>query len=116
MKIFSASAHVPLFVMMMGGAGWMAGPACVLPEESVHLYNLCAAQQWDEALSLQRKLWGINRVFQKYNLAACIKTALNLQGFDVGAPIPPLRPLSQEAVEDIASVLTQIQGIKYTPK
>lgn len=113
MKIFSASAHVPLFVMMMGGAGWMAGPACVLPKESVRLYELCAAQKWEEALALQRTLWGINRVFQKYNLAACIKTALNLQGFDVGKPIPPLRPLDNAAQQDIAGVLERIQGVKY---
>lgn len=26
-KIFSASAHAPLFVFMMGGVGWMSGPA-----------------------------------------------------------------------------------------
>ncbi len=113
MKIFSASAHVPLFVMMMGGAGWMAGPACVLPKESVRLYELCSAQKWDDAMVLQRKLWDINRVFQKYNLAACIKAALNLQGFDVDDPIPPLRPLGREAVEDIAGVLERIQGVRY---
>lgn len=113
MKIFSASAHVPLFVMMMGGAGWMAGPACVLPKESVRLYELCWAQKWDEAMVLQRKLWDINRVFQKYNLAACIKAALNLQGFDVGDPIPPLRPLGREAIEDIAGVLERIQNVRY---
>ncbi len=30
-KIFSASAHIPLLVIKLGGVGWMAGPACVLP-------------------------------------------------------------------------------------
>jgi len=29
-KIFSASAHIPVFVFMMGGVGWMAGPACLI--------------------------------------------------------------------------------------
>ncbi len=65
MKMFSASAHVPLFVMMMGGAGWMAGPSCVVPRESVELYNLCKQEKWKEAMVLQRRMWLINNVFQK---------------------------------------------------
>ena len=61
----------------------MAGPACVVPRQSVRLYELCRAQKWPEAMVLQRKLWHMNRVFAKYNLAACIKGALELQGYAV---------------------------------
>jgi 4-hydroxy-tetrahydrodipicolinate synthase len=32
-KVFSASAHIPAAVMLIGGAGWMAGPACLVPPE-----------------------------------------------------------------------------------
>ena len=42
-KIFSATAHVPAFVFMLGGVGWMAGPACLIPEQSITLYEM--AQQ-----------------------------------------------------------------------
>jgi len=35
MKVFSASAHIPAAVMLIGGVGWMAGPACVVPRQSV---------------------------------------------------------------------------------
>jgi len=31
LKVFSASAHIPACVMLVGGVGWMAGPACVIP-------------------------------------------------------------------------------------
>ena len=31
MKVFSASAHIPVAVMLIGGVGWMAGPACIIP-------------------------------------------------------------------------------------
>src|ERR1700704_2518619 len=34
-KVFSASAHIPAAVMLIGGVGWMAGPACVVPRQSV---------------------------------------------------------------------------------
>src|SRR3954454_17227462 len=53
--VFSASAHIPAAVMLIGGVGWMAGPACIVPRHSVELYNLCKAQRWDEAMQLQRR-------------------------------------------------------------
>lgn len=114
LKIFSASAHVPVFVMMLGGAGWMAGPACLLPKESVMLYELCARKRWDEAFRLQRTMWEVNRVFQKYNLAACVKAGLELQGFPVGNPIAPNQPLGKEAREEVGQVIRLIKKEFHT--
>ena len=111
LRIFSASAHVPVFVMMLGGVGWMAGPACLIPRQSVRLYELCAARQWEEAMALQRRLWGLNAAFQRYGLAACIKTGLNLQGFDVGGPVPPLAPLDQEGERHVRAVLEELGAL-----
>ena len=45
MKVFSASAHIPAAVMLIGGVGWMAGPACIVPRQSVKLYELCRGRQ-----------------------------------------------------------------------
>jgi 4-hydroxy-tetrahydrodipicolinate synthase len=101
-RVFSASAHIPAAVMLIGGVGWMAGPACLIPRQSVELYNLCTAACWDDALVLQRKLWRLNEAFARYNLAACIKAGLAIQGYDVGDPIAPqpaLTPDERKAVE-----------------
>ncbi len=108
LKIFSASAHIPLCVMLIGGVGWMAGPACLIPEQSVKLYELAVAKKWDEAMALQRKLWGMNRLFAKYSLAACIKAGLNLQGFAVGDPLPPQAALTNEAVDEVEQMLDAV--------
>ena len=108
-RVFSASAHIPLLVLKLGGVGWMAGPACVMPRECVRLYDLARAGKWDEAMAEQRRQWVINEVFAKYALAACIKTALQLQGFDVGDAIAPQAALKPEAVEDIRRALAQLQ-------
>jgi len=108
-KIFSASAHIPVSVMMLGGVGWMSGPACVIPRESVALYTLCKEKKWNEAMALQKRLWEINRVFQKYNLAACIKACLEMQGFDVGAPIPPNGEIDAAGKLEIAQALSLLQ-------
>ena len=110
-KIFSASAHIPLSVMMFGGVGWMAGPACVIPGQSVRLYELARDRKWDEAIFLQKNLWDINRIFQKYALAPCIKACLEIQGFPVGPPIPPLQPVTGDALREIEGVLKSIEGL-----
>ena len=108
LRVFSASAHVPAAVMLIGGVGWMAGPACVIPRQSVRLYNLCRAERWAEAMALQRLLWRINEIFARFNLAACIKAALDMKGYDVGDPVPPQRALSREERTIVAAALADV--------
>jgi 4-hydroxy-tetrahydrodipicolinate synthase len=107
-RVFSASAHIPAAVMLIGGLGWMAGPACISPRQSVALYELCKAGRWDEALTLQRKLWRVNEAFARYNLAACIKAALAIQGYDVGDPVPPQKALSADERKAVETVLREV--------
>ncbi|HEV2440394.1 MAG TPA: dihydrodipicolinate synthase family protein [bacterium] len=108
--VFSASAHIPLLVFRLGGVGWMAGPACLLPEACVRLYDLARAGRWEDADRLQRRLWPVNEVFQRHGLAACVKAGLRLQGFETGDPIPPQRPLGEAAVDDIRRALETAGG------
>ena len=93
MQVFAASAHIP---------------ACVAARQSVELYELCRKGDWPAAMERQRPLWKLNEAFAKYNLAACIKGALELQGYAVGAPLPPQSPLSQEGVEEVKRALVAI--------
>ena len=99
-------------MLFRSGVGWMAGPACVIPRESVELYELARARRWDEALGLQKRLWSINGIFQKYALAACIKKCLELQGFAVGNPIPPQQHLSDEQVKEVEEVLLRVGALE----
>jgi 4-hydroxy-tetrahydrodipicolinate synthase len=107
-RVFSASAHIPAAVMLIGGVGWMAGPACVIPRQSVELYTLCKAARWDEALALQRRLWHVNEAFARYNLAACIKAGLASQGYDVGDPVAPQAALTADERQAVETVLREI--------
>ena len=93
LRVFSASAHIPAAVMLIGGVGWMAGPACVIPRQSVRLYNLCRAERWAQAMELQRLLWRINEIFARY---------------DVGDPVPPQRALSREERTIVAAALADV--------
>ena len=111
MKVFSASAHIPAAVMLIGGVGWMAGPACVVPRLSVRLYELCRAGRFDEAMTLQRGLWGINEAFARFNLAACIKAGLQFQGYDVGEPVPPQPALGPEERRIVEKTLSELGSL-----
>jgi 4-hydroxy-tetrahydrodipicolinate synthase len=111
MKVFSASAHIPAAVMLIGGVGWMAGPACIVPRQSVKLYELCRAGQWPEALKLQRELWRINEAFARFNLAACIKAGLQIQGYAVGDPVPPQAALTAEERKAVEGILAEVEKL-----
>ena len=110
-QVFAASSHIPTCVMLIGGVGWMAGPACVAPRQSVELYELCRRGDWAAAMERQRPLWNLNQAFAKYNLAACIKGGLQLQGYPVGAPLPPQAPLPPEGVEEVKHALITIGAL-----
>jgi 4-hydroxy-tetrahydrodipicolinate synthase len=111
MKAFSASTHIPACVMLIGGVGWMAGPACIAPVQSVELYGLCRRGAWDDAMGLQRRLWNLKQAFAKYNLAACIKGGHEMQGYPVGSPLPPQAPLSPEGLEKVKVALIDIGAL-----
>jgi len=111
MEVFAASAHIPVCVMMIGGVGWMAGPACIVPRQSIALYEAAKAGNWPKAMELQRPLWRVNEIFAKYSIAACIKTALELQGFPVGAPMAPQLPLGEAARAEIGAVLRDVGAL-----
>lgn len=109
--VFAASSHITTAVMMIGGRGWMAGPSCLVPRQSVALYDLCRAGRWDEAMALQRRLWALNEAFARFNLAGAIKAGLRLQGLDCGDPIPPQAALQPADVAAIRAVLHDLGAL-----
>ncbi|MCC6778140.1 MAG: dihydrodipicolinate synthase family protein [Hyphomicrobiales bacterium] len=111
LSVFSASAHIPACVMLIGGVGWMAGPACLIPRQSVRLYELCRAGDWTSAMALQRRLWRINEVFARFNLAACIKAGLEIQGYAVGDPVAPQPALSADERKAVEKALAEVGAL-----
>ena len=91
-----------------GGIGAPTSKPCI---SSVALYELARAGEWDKAMALQRKLWRVNQAFAKYALAPCIKAALEMQGFDVGAPIPPQAPLGDDERRDLRAILDDLGAL-----
>jgi len=109
--VFAASSHITTAVMLIGGRGWLAGPSCLIPRQSVRLFELCEAGEWDAAMDLQRDLWAVNQVFAKFNLAGAVKAGLRLQGFDCGDPAPPQPALGPEQVMAVKAVLQRVGAL-----
>jgi 4-hydroxy-tetrahydrodipicolinate synthase len=61
-------------------------------------------------MALQRRLWRVNEAFARYNLAACIKAGLSIQGYDVGDPIPPQAALSADDRKVVEAVLREVSS------
>lgn len=108
LDIFAASAHIAVAVMMIGGRGLFAGPASIVPRPYVELYELCRARRWEAAIVLQKRLWTVNEMFARYNLAACVKAALALQGHDFGAPIAPQSGVPPAGLAEIEKTLAAL--------
>lgn len=109
--VFAASSHITAAVMLIGGRGWLAGPSCLVPRQSVRLFELCEAGEWTEAMRLQRDLWSVNQVFARFNLAGAVKAGLRLQGFDCGEPAPPQTPLTAEQIGVIRAALERVGAL-----
>ena len=62
-------------------------------------------------MALQRKLWRVNGIFAKYQLEACIKGALQMQGFEVGDPLPPQASLSEAGRQEVRAVLESVGAL-----
>ena len=59
-------------------------------------------------MTLQRKLWTINEVFARFNLAACIKAGLASQGYEVGDPVPPQPALTPDERKIVEKTLAEV--------
>ena len=63
-------------------------------------------------MALQRELWRINEAFARFNLAACIKAGLQIQGYAVGDPVPPQTPLGADDRKVIEDILAEVASLE----
>lgn len=90
MRLFAATALSPTAAMLFGAVGWMSGPACVFPAESVRMYELCRGGRWEAAAEVERALDSVLGAFRRLGPAASVKALLRADGLDVGRPVAPV--------------------------
>ncbi|MBE6477474.1 MAG: dihydrodipicolinate synthase family protein [Propionibacteriaceae bacterium] len=108
LKFFAASAHLPTAVLDLGGVGWMAGPACVVPAAATALWDAHLRGDLARRARLQAEIWPLNALFTRHGLAPLIKLALDEIGYPCGDPVRPQLPAPDEVRPELRKVLAGI--------
>ena len=97
--------------LCVGAVGGILAPACVIPDACVRLFELARAGRHAEAVQLQRELVPLARLLgQAYGVPG-LKAALNLIGYDVGMPRPPLQPVADSVADALRDAIAHFEEI-----
>lgn len=108
-SVLAGSATTFHAALSAGAVGGVLALGCVLPDACVRLFELAAAGRHDEARALQERLVPVTRLVTSSHGVAGFKAALNVVGYDVGIPRPPLRPAPHEAIVALRQALATFQ-------
>ena len=97
--------------LCVGAVGGILALGCAAPDACVRLFELTRAGRHDEAKTLQRELVPIARLLGATHGVPGLKAALNLLGYDVGIPRPPLAPVGEQAVIQLREALAHFEEV-----
>jgi 4-hydroxy-2-oxoglutarate aldolase len=109
--ILAGSAATFYAALCVGAAGGILALGCAVPDACVRLFELARAGRHDEALALQRRLAPLARLLGPMYGVPGLKAGLNLLGYDVGVPRPPLLPVPETAVSVLREALAHFEEI-----
>ena len=99
----------------IGAKGAFAPHAIVAPRMVKRLYELCQAERYAEARSVQHEFAQLYQVVKK-NGPAGMKAAARAMGRDCGVPRPPVLPVGEGAQRDLSEQLLQISSVAQDRK
>lgn len=111
LHLFGATAVSPVISMLLGAIGWMSGPACVFPRESVAMYDLCREGRYAEAVALERAIGPALAAFRKFGPAPATKALLRARGLDMGDTVAPVTASIPDADEIIAKAVAAADAL-----
>jgi 4-hydroxy-2-oxoglutarate aldolase len=95
--------------LCVGAVGGILALGCAAPDACVRLFELTRAGRHDAAIALQRELVPIARLLGATHGVPGLKAALNLLGYDVGAPRPPLVPVAESVLPALREALAHFE-------
>jgi 4-hydroxy-2-oxoglutarate aldolase len=110
-SVIAGSAATFYAALCVGAVGGILALGNALPDHCVRLYELTRAGRHTEALQLQRDLVPIARMLGPTYGVAGLKAALNLLGYDVGVPRPPLVPVADGVIPALRNALARFEEI-----
>jgi 4-hydroxy-2-oxoglutarate aldolase len=106
--VLSGSGATYFSGLVTGAQGAILALAGVVPDLCAEIGDLVRAGRLDEARALQRRLTPLARTIGGLYGVPALKAALDLMGYDGGAPRPPLRPTPPAVVETLRRQLTDL--------
>jgi len=110
-NVLAGSAPTFYAALCVGAVGGILALGCAAPDACVRLFELTRAGRHDEAIALQRRLVPLARLLGGTHGVPGLKAALNLLGYDVGVPRPPLAPLADAVMPALREALAQFEAI-----
>jgi 4-hydroxy-2-oxoglutarate aldolase len=110
-SVMAGSAGTFYPALCVGAVGGILALACVLPDACTKVFKLTKAGRHAEAMALQRRITPAAKLLgQQYGVPG-LKAALNLIGYDVGVPRPPLASAPETAVTALRDAIAQFEEI-----
>jgi 4-hydroxy-2-oxoglutarate aldolase len=110
-KVLAGSTSTFYAALCVGAAGGILALGCAVPDACRRLFDLAQAGNHAEALELQRQLVPLARLLGPTYGVPGLKAALNLLGYDVGFPRPPLSPVPDSAFPALRDALARFEEI-----
>ncbi|MBD1425908.1 dihydrodipicolinate synthase family protein [Sphingobacterium arenae] len=110
---FNGSNPLALAAFSAGARGWCTAAPNLIPELNLALYNAIQENNLGKAQSLFYKQFALLKFIVAKGLAGSIKAGLDLLGVGGGGFKSPLKPLSENEIVELDSILSSIESEVY---
>lgn len=105
LPFYNGSNPLVLDALKAGAAGWCTAAPNLRPQPCIDLYEAVRAHDLDKAQALYDDLKPLLEFIVAGGLATTVKAGLDLLGFAVGDPRPPLLPLDDDGRAKLRGLL-----------
>jgi 4-hydroxy-2-oxoglutarate aldolase len=106
-QVLAGSASFFFPALAVGAVGGVLALANVAPQETLDLYRLFEAGEWDDAAALQSRLVPVNTaVTARFGIPG-LKAALDMKGYYGGPVRSPLQPVDDAVLQSLKAILVE---------
>ena len=107
-SVLTGGASIIYPALAVGARGAILALASALPEKCVELFGLVGQNRHEQARGLQHEIVNASKAIVSEGGIAGVKYAMELRGYQGGAPRLPLLPLKDDKKHRIEAVISQL--------